>query len=649
MQIKTIALYRVNGQIRTLNFKLGAVNIITGKSRTGKSALIDIVDYCLGRSTFNVFEGVNRDVVAWYAVVLQVDGGQILLAKPPPAIGVKSQSGVYMEEAVEIELPPLEALQSNTNDKAVTAHLSRLLGISENKTEPGPGRTTPAFEATIAHTKYYLFQDQGLVANKMLLFYRQHEQQIPQHIKDTMPYFLGAVQEDRMQLTQRLREARRQLALARRRLTEAETVTSNRLLQAQSLLTEAQAAGIAGTIEGEPEIVAVLEQLRSAESWVPTTFTIEDGDALAEAQNNLRRTESAFAAKQREIRDVERYLRDAQGYRGEAEQQELRLQSIGLVSSNGTDSSVCPVCASEISNPPPTVQAISRSLGRIQGSLASVRREEPRLQEHLIGLRNELADLRLRIQEGQANVQALVAQRDAAARLQDSNTRAARVSGRISLYLENVQATDGSAELQRAVAEAAQQVEDLEAQLDVDEVQDIKESILRRISAQMTDWASVLKLEHAGSPYRLDDKRLTVIADQELPVVMERMGSGENWLGCHLIALLALHRHFVRQRRPVPNFLFLDQPSQVYFPAEDSYKVYKALEGEVSNLEEVGADVLAVQRMFTFLFDRVEELAPNFQIIVTEHANLPDERFQQALVEEPWRGGRALIPADWLE
>lgn len=645
MQIKTIALYGRNGQIRTVNFKLGAVNIITGKSRTGKSALIDIVDYCLGRSTFTVFEGVNRDVVAWYAVVLQVDGGQILLAKPPPDRAKKSQSSAYMEEAVEIKLPPLEALQSNTNDKAVIAHLSRLLGISENKTEPGAGRTTTAFEATIDHAKFYLFQEQGLVANRKLLFYRQDEDFIPQHIKDTMPYFLGAVQEDRLQLTQRLREARRQLALARRRLTEAESVTSDRLLQAQSLLTEAQAVGIVEPKEGESDLAAVLEQLRAAESWVPTTFTLEDGDALAEAQNNLRRTESAFAAKQREIREVERYIRDAQGYRGEAEQQELRLQTVGLVSSNGTDSSVCPVCDSQISNPPPAVQAISRSLERIQGSLASVRREEPRLQEHLIGLRSELADLRLRMQEEQTAVQALVAQRDATTRLQDSNTRAARVTGRLSLYLENINATDGSTELRRAVDEAAQQVEDLEAQLDVDEVQDIKESILRRISAQMTDWANVLELEHAGSPYRLDDKRLTVIADKDMPIVMERMGSAENWLGCHLIALLALHSHFVRQRRPVPNFLFLDQPSQVYFPSKASYE---ALEGEVSNLEEVGADVLAVQRMFNFLFDQVAALAPNFQIIVTEHANLPDERFQQALVEDPWRSDRALIPMDWL-
>jgi hypothetical protein len=127
---------------------------------------------------------------------------------------------------------------------------------------------------------------------------------------------------------------------------------------------------------------------------------------------------------------------------------------------------------------------------------------------------------------------------------------------------------------------------------------------------------------------------------------MERQGSAENWLGCHLILLLALHAYFVDRRRPVPGFLILDQPSQVYFPSLDAYR---ALDGELANLEEVGADVIAVQRMFDFFFDIVDKLYPGLQLIVTEHANLPDDRFQRSLVEEPWRGDRALIPQSWLE
>ncbi len=113
----------------------------------------------------------------------------------------------------------------------------------------------------------------------------------------------------------------------------------------------------------------------------------------------------------------------------------------------------------------------------------------------------------------------------------------------------------------------------------------------------------------------------------------------------HLIALLSLHQHFIRRHRPVPNFLILDQPTQVYFPSLESYKV---LEGNISNLSDVGADIVAVRRMFDFLFDVVAEMNSSFQLIVMEHANLDDTRFQQALVEEPWRDGQALIPQEWL-
>lgn len=35
--------------------------------------------------------------------------------------------------------------------------------------------------------------------------------------------------------------------------------------------------------------------------------------------------------------------------------------------------------------------------------------------------------------------------------------------------------------------------------------------------------------------------------------------------------------------------------------------------------------------------DVTESLAPGLQIIVMEHANLPDQRFQDALVEDPGR------------
>ena len=48
-QILNIVLYgKKDGQVRSIAFKPNAVNIIVGEKQTGKSALIPIVDYCLG-------------------------------------------------------------------------------------------------------------------------------------------------------------------------------------------------------------------------------------------------------------------------------------------------------------------------------------------------------------------------------------------------------------------------------------------------------------------------------------------------------------------------------------------------------------------------------------------------------------------------
>ena len=119
---------------------------------------------------------------------------------------------------------------------------------------------------------------------------------------------------------------------------------------------------------------------------------------------------------------------------------------------------------------------------------------------------------------------------------------------------------------------------------------------------------------------------------------MDRMGSGENWVGYHLTGHLALHRWFVDRNRPVPRFLFVDQPSQVYFPLE------KHDDGSMSTVSK--SDREAVLRMFHFVFDVVTELTPHFQVVITEHADINDESYQRSVVEQ-WRQQVKLVPDDW--
>lgn len=209
----------------------------------------------------------------------------------------------------------------------------------------------------------------------------------------------------------------------------------------------------------------------------------------------------------------------------------------------------------------------------------------------------------------------------------------------ISLYLESLPTLPDTDALTKEIAALQLKCERLEAELSNERVQERVESISSIVSAWMTEWAVQLNLEHAGSPLRLNMRKLAMITDTPAgPVPMDRMGSGENWVAYHLIAHLGLHRWFTEQQRPVPRFLFLDQPSQVYFPSDQDQ------DGSLSALEE--DDRQAVSRMFSFVFGIVEQLSPAFQVVITEHADINEAWYQNRVVER-WRAGTKLVPDDW--
>ena len=139
--------------------------------------------------------------------------------------------------------------------------------------------------------------------------------------------------------------------------------------------------------------------------------------------------------------------------------------------------------------------------------------------------------------------------------------------------------------------------------------------------------------EFSEFPFRFDLSNLTVVADRpDRPIPMNKTGGGENHLAYHLSALLALHRFALINKKALPSFIFLDQPTQVYFPSESEYK---KISGSIEETER-DSDLERVRSLFKFLYDFVNKEAPGFQIIVTEHANLRDQWFQDSMIESPW-------------
>jgi hypothetical protein len=642
MQLLAIILYSAAGEQRIIRFKPGALNVVTGISATGKSALLDIVDFCLGRSTLTMAVGPISDRVGWYAVIVQLPNGQAFVARPAAKRGAASTQLAMLELGTDLSPIPFERLDANADIGTVREQLGRRIGIEENEHEAPVGTLHNSLEANLGHAMFLCLQGQGEIANRSFLFHRQGEPGIADAIKDTLPYFLGAVPRDQGALRQRLADARRELRRAEADLQRARVVNEDVEVQTRGLVTEAIALGLLpnDVAGGRAELGEALQRVA-----ITQTAQVVGDDTLAVRRSALESRRSDLRARLRAVGEqialLESLRTDGNEYGAAVSQQISRLKSIDLLDADGSGDENCPICGSHLDDPDPTVDELRHQADQLQSQLQSMdvalparRAATERLQGEADALRQELLGVDAAVNGLDSDQQIVGATR----RLEEQQVF---FRGRVQQYLSTTQGTDGGAlrELAQRVAVRGLAVADIESRLDPDEEREQIASRLAVVGTDMTRWAERLDLEHQSS-VRLDLRRLTIVTDTPNgPAPLSRIGSAENWVGYHLISHLALHRYFANESRPVPHFLMLDQPTQAYYPSDVE---------QATGVPASDADRQAVQRLYELMRDVADELSPSMQIIACDHANLPESWFQEAVIAN-WRDGEKLIPQSWLE
>ena len=144
-QIEAFVLYAHDGRRRVLPLRTGKLNIVTGASSTGKSALITIVDYCLGSKDCEVPAGVISDTVSWFGVQLALDGGgHVFVARrnPTPA---RTSDDVFVQ--VGDIIPDAAEVRQTTNTDGLRGQLAEWAGIRS----PDRAETKGKVPASIRH------------------------------------------------------------------------------------------------------------------------------------------------------------------------------------------------------------------------------------------------------------------------------------------------------------------------------------------------------------------------------------------------------------------------------------------------------------------------------------------------------------------
>ena len=131
-QIKRIVLYNTDGQIRSINFQINSVNIITGASGTGKSSIIPIVEYCLGSRSSNIsLRQEILDKISWFGIHLINSDDELFVVRKNPKGGNSSSESIYFEKGRNLEIPSMDKISQTTNLEGLKAILTTFteLGI----------------------------------------------------------------------------------------------------------------------------------------------------------------------------------------------------------------------------------------------------------------------------------------------------------------------------------------------------------------------------------------------------------------------------------------------------------------------------------------------------------------------------------------
>jgi hypothetical protein len=643
-----------------INFETGRVNVITGGSRSGKSAIIPIIDYCLASSECNIPIDTIRDNSSWYGVLVETDHEQLLIARKGPA-GKDASDELYLSRGAVVSIPPTI---ENANQKldSIKHLLNSISGTPYFKLSGEEDLRGYQERLSFRDLMALVFQSQEVVANQNILFYKTHAHEHRQRLRNWLPYILGAENIDVLEARQRLSIVQSRLNQLRKEAERARRVSSSWLSNITGHINVAKNYGLLSEdYVPSNDVQELLETARdisksAQERSLPTLPQIDQASkdlVLLEEEDNKVSDEISLLRKR--LEDLRRLRSGLVDYGGTAKRRADRLhisQWIQDITSQGHE---CPLCGSEeheranaeVGKIAAAFRLIEDAANKTTEVPASFAREEATLKLQLDGVLTKKKNLNSRLDTALANNKAAKQQFD---RRQSMYF----FLGHLKASLETFESLAQDGSFGEKIKALEQEEKNLLAILDPAGVKRRLDAALGEISQLALARLKTLDVEEkykkVPPEFSVTDLNLRVRSDDGHWHFLSEVGSASNWLSFHIAFVCALHEYFNspegRAVSSIPSFSVFDQPSQVYFPRTSR----GVKDGEQENLKYADEDLEAVVGIFKTLANSAKAQKGKWQCIVLDHARNDVYKDIEGVHEvAEWREGKKLIPREWYE
>jgi hypothetical protein len=673
--VRHIGIIDLKNQVHSVRFESG-LNVVTGKSSTGKSALIEIFDYCFGSSDLTIPQGVIANHAEIYFTVMRVKDSTVILArKATEKLKRKAFVTETTDEAVfndvhqlsleyfdEKEFQPLDDFKKE---------VGRKFGLVFTDVDVDPEarsrrwKNAHAPSPSIRSFTSFMLQHQNLIANKHAIFYRFDEKEKREQAIEHFKCFMGFAKPEYFQLRQELTEWENELKKLENQFTREQTKKADLVRRIQIALDNYSAAS--GTRLG---VGSAEELLKDPERSLGQVINkpVQVAGISEESANRRKELGEAHAKKVAEKRAEGRQRSLVQDSIRQIEQYRTQAESVPLPDEETVSKSECPFCHHLHSELEVHSNKLDEAIGWLNDELEksftlpkSLVEDEKRISDRIDLLNAEIKDLEERLKT-------LNLQDAELAKSRPQYESALKAKVQVEVVLETI-AQDRPVEIQQEIDQLKERIkarkELLNQEHDVEREMRGAESSINRF---MAEWGPKFEFEKSFNPINLRFSLASYELWHQNPegtkpekVFLRAMGSGANWLYSHLTLFFALHYYFCHRGSEclIPPVLFLDQPSQVYFPSVlDTAATFEP--GKIGsadptrpNNRTVDADILAVENMYSLLLEfcdatkKATGIEP--QIIVTDHADklaIRGARPFESFVRARWRTRGMIEPVE---
>jgi len=636
-------------------FELGKVNVITGASRTGKSAIIPIIDYCLASSDCFIPIDTIRDYVSWYGVLIQTEHEQVLISRKVPN-GNKVSNEFYLSRGSVVSIPPLIEEPNEKSDGI--KHILNVIASVPYFSLNGGEDEKESYQARLGFRDLMalVFQNQDIVANQNILFYKTHAHEHRERLRNWFPFILGAENIDVLTARQRLQYVEKRLNQLKKEFDKVKNVSASWMANMLGHLKIAHEYGILVeevSDETDPDdlLVAAKKIFENIPEYSNTKLdNIETANKeVVELEIEEERISIEIGLMKKRLNDVKRLKSGFLGYGDSQRKRADRLHISQWLESVAIDSQACPACGSSEhpksrSELPKVIAAFkkyedqSRSVAEIPTSFS---REEERIKLDLQNLLDEKEKLQRRFD--------LLIARDKSAQEEFQRKKNMFLFlGHLKASIETFERLVDGGDLQEQISILETEYSELIKKVDHGKVLQRIDNATAIISQRILEHLKTLDVEDKyrkiAPKFSVKDLNISVLSNDEHWHFLAEVGSASNWVSFHIALMCSLQEYFLEHEPScVPSFVIFDQPSQVYFPK------LKRIDPDVDyDPEYDNEDISAVKSMFKTIAESVVSKKGAWQCIILDHADSDiygDIEGIHEVVE--WRNGKKLIPEEW--